>query len=175
MQTCSAPLSCCVSSRLTQVQFKRRWAGAIKEPDRKASNKPPAAPADRGTSVMSFWPSNTKKFEHSRPIIECSQCGEWLFGPEWSEYIDERYVRHLWKCEHDLCRRRGAAVADDELQIAQIHEETTGVTDENPIRLRVQRTPENHHPPADGDNPECGRHHALAGALGRNPLHHKAH
>src|SRR5262245_6853554 len=41
-----SPLSCSVRSHLTQLRFKRRWAGAVKEPDRKASNKPSAAPAD---------------------------------------------------------------------------------------------------------------------------------
>jgi len=34
-----------------------------------------------------------------RPIIECAQCGEQLFVPEWSEFIDERRLRHLWACE----------------------------------------------------------------------------
>jgi hypothetical protein len=35
----------------------------------------------------------------SRPLIECAQCGEQLFMPEWSEYLDEHRVRHLWRCE----------------------------------------------------------------------------
>ena len=35
----------------------------------------------------------------SRPLIECAQCGEQLFMPDWSEYLDERRVRHLWCCE----------------------------------------------------------------------------
>ena len=37
----------------------------------------------------------------NRPIMgaECAQCGERLFAPEWSEYVHERRVRHLWKCE----------------------------------------------------------------------------
>ena len=35
-----------------------------------------------------------------RPVTECAQCGEQLFAPEWSEYVDdERRVRHLWECE----------------------------------------------------------------------------
>jgi transcription elongation factor Elf1 len=34
-----------------------------------------------------------------RPVIECAQCGEHLFSPEWSEYVDARRVRHLWECE----------------------------------------------------------------------------
>jgi ribosomal protein L37AE/L43A len=40
---------------------------------------------------MSFCPT--------RPMIECAQCGDQLFGPEWSEHIDERRVRHLWECK----------------------------------------------------------------------------
>ena len=35
----------------------------------------------------------------SRPMIECAQCGEALYLPEWSEYRDKNSVRHLWKCE----------------------------------------------------------------------------
>jgi len=29
----------------------------------------------------------------------CAQCGEALFLPEWSEYLDRHRVRHLWECE----------------------------------------------------------------------------
>jgi transcription elongation factor Elf1 len=39
------------------------------------------------------------KFARSRPVIECAQCGEHLFVPEWSEPVDARRVRHLWECE----------------------------------------------------------------------------
>jgi hypothetical protein len=48
---------------------------------------------------MSFRPSNTARFARSRPMTECTQCGEFLFVPEWSEHVDERCVRHLWECE----------------------------------------------------------------------------
>ncbi|HEY5378628.1 MAG TPA: hypothetical protein VIJ78_03725 [Pseudolabrys sp.] len=34
----------------------------------------------------------------ARPGLECAQCGEALFIPEWSELVDERRVRHLWEC-----------------------------------------------------------------------------
>ena len=34
-----------------------------------------------------------------RPMIECAQCGEQIFVPEWSEHVDDRRVRHLWQCE----------------------------------------------------------------------------
>jgi ribosomal protein S27AE len=29
----------------------------------------------------------------------CAQCGDALFMPEWSEYVSERQVRHLWVCD----------------------------------------------------------------------------
>jgi len=29
----------------------------------------------------------------------CAQCGEAIFLPEWSEYLDRLRVRHLWECE----------------------------------------------------------------------------
>jgi len=35
----------------------------------------------------------------SRPLIKCAQCGEHLYLPEWSEYLDQSSVRHIWKCE----------------------------------------------------------------------------
>jgi transcription elongation factor Elf1 len=39
-----------------------------------------------------------------RPTLECAQCGNALFLPEWSELLDERHVRHLWTC--DTCDYR---------------------------------------------------------------------
>ncbi len=48
---------------------------------------------------MELRHSDTAKFACSRPVMECAQCGEQLFMPEWSEYVDERRVRHLWECE----------------------------------------------------------------------------
>ena len=29
----------------------------------------------------------------------CPQCAEWLIAPDWSEYLNERCVRHTWSCE----------------------------------------------------------------------------
>jgi len=40
-----------------------------------------------------------KRHGHSRPQLECAQCGNRLFIPEWSEYLDGGRVRHLWCCE----------------------------------------------------------------------------
>ena len=29
----------------------------------------------------------------------CPQCSGWLLAPNWSEYLNERCVRHTWSCE----------------------------------------------------------------------------
>lgn len=29
----------------------------------------------------------------------CPQCGEALLAPDWSEYLNDRCVRHTWSCE----------------------------------------------------------------------------
>src|SRR6202035_5011238 len=29
----------------------------------------------------------------------CQQCQAWLLAPDWSEYLNERRVRHTWSCE----------------------------------------------------------------------------
>lgn len=42
---------------------------------------------------------SSTRFIRSRPVIECAQCGEPLFMPEWSEYLDEHRARHLWCCD----------------------------------------------------------------------------
>jgi hypothetical protein len=34
----------------------------------------------------------------SKPAAPCAQCGRTLFAPEWSEYLGDRRVRHLWMC-----------------------------------------------------------------------------
>jgi ribosomal protein L37AE/L43A len=39
------------------------------------------------------------RYARARPVIECAQCGEQIFAPDWSEYLDDRRVRHLWGCE----------------------------------------------------------------------------
>ena len=35
----------------------------------------------------------------SRLANSCAQCGETIFMPEWSEYLNANRVRHLWECE----------------------------------------------------------------------------
>jgi hypothetical protein len=42
---------------------------------------------------------DSAKIARARPVVECAQCGERLFVPEWSEFVDARRVRHLWQCE----------------------------------------------------------------------------
>jgi hypothetical protein len=39
------------------------------------------------------------KFARSRPVIECAQCGERIYIPEWSECLEGSRVRHLWQCD----------------------------------------------------------------------------
>lgn len=41
---------------------------------------------------------------YPRMTNACAQCGDMLFMPEWSEYLNERRVRHLWSC--DACGYR---------------------------------------------------------------------
>jgi hypothetical protein len=47
---------------------------------------------------MELRSPTTRKFAQARPMIECAQCGEQIFAPDWSEYIEDCKVRHLWAC-----------------------------------------------------------------------------
>ncbi|MCX7310517.1 MAG: hypothetical protein NTV56_02070 [Alphaproteobacteria bacterium] len=42
---------------------------------------------------------NAPALRRSRPVVPCAQCGDILLAPEWSEYLDDRHVRHLWSCD----------------------------------------------------------------------------
>ena len=42
---------------------------------------------------------NSRNSAVPRPMTQCAQCGDQLFLPEWSEYLDTSCVRHLWECE----------------------------------------------------------------------------
>lgn len=45
-------------------------------------------------------PSRSERPVHRfRPMVPCAQCGDALLAPEWSEYLDEHRIRHLWSCE----------------------------------------------------------------------------
>jgi len=48
---------------------------------------------------MDLRAQKSRAFHQSRPIVPCAQCGDTLFAPEWSEYLDDRRVRHLWSCD----------------------------------------------------------------------------
>jgi uncharacterized Zn finger protein len=48
---------------------------------------------------MDLRARETGKSTHQREYVECAQCGNSLFMPEWSELVDERRVRHLWQCD----------------------------------------------------------------------------
>ena len=52
-----------------------------------------------GGSVMELRTASPRKYDHTRPVNLCAQCGETIFLPEWSEYLDRHRVRHLWECE----------------------------------------------------------------------------
>jgi ribosomal protein L37AE/L43A len=48
---------------------------------------------------MELRARNRRSFDRMRPVNSCAQCGETIFLPEWSEYLNHRRVRHLWECE----------------------------------------------------------------------------
>ena len=48
---------------------------------------------------MELRARKSSSFRQSRPVVPCAQCGDTLFAPEWSEYLDDRRIRHLWSCD----------------------------------------------------------------------------
>ena len=48
---------------------------------------------------MELRTESPRKHVHGRALNLCAQCGEAIFLPEWSEYLDRHRVRHLWQCE----------------------------------------------------------------------------
>jgi rubrerythrin len=52
---------------------------------------------------MQLRPSN-RHYARARPTVECAQCFERIYAAEWSEYLDDCHVRHLWAC--DVCGYR---------------------------------------------------------------------
>ena len=44
------------------------------------------------------------RISYPRLTNHCAQCGEAMFMPEWSEYLNDNRVRHLWAC--DTCGYR---------------------------------------------------------------------
>ena len=42
---------------------------------------------------MELPANRSYSFARSRPVIECAQCGEHLFVPEWSEYLEDRRAK----------------------------------------------------------------------------------
>ena len=43
--------------------------------------------------------SARRKYLEAKTVNKCAQCGESIFLPEWSEYLERRRVRHLWECD----------------------------------------------------------------------------
>ena len=53
-----------------------------------------------GERVMELRAASPRKHTiQGRLHNYCAQCGETIFLPEWSEYLDRLRVRHLWECE----------------------------------------------------------------------------
>jgi hypothetical protein len=48
---------------------------------------------------MELRTSRLQIYDGPRLSNTCAQCGDAIFMPEWSEYLNERRVRHLWQCE----------------------------------------------------------------------------
>jgi ribosomal protein S14 len=48
---------------------------------------------------MELRTESPRKYVQTRLLNHCAQCGETIFLPEWSEYVDRHRVRHLWECE----------------------------------------------------------------------------
>jgi ribosomal protein S27AE len=48
---------------------------------------------------MELRAESPRRSIYRRPQNLCAQCGETIFLPEWSEYVDRHRVRHLWECE----------------------------------------------------------------------------
>lgn len=48
---------------------------------------------------MELRSQKLRPFIQSRPVVPCAQCGTTLFAPEWSEFLDDRHIRHLWCCD----------------------------------------------------------------------------
>ena len=42
---------------------------------------------------------NGQRRQPAKACIACAQCGEDLYMPEWSEWLDNTRVRHLWTCD----------------------------------------------------------------------------
>jgi hypothetical protein len=49
-----------------------------------------------GGSPMEIFHDTAKL---SRPALECAQCGNPIYIPVWSEWVDSSRARHLWECE----------------------------------------------------------------------------
>jgi ribosomal protein S14 len=67
---------------------------------------PLRSPADgRGRTIV--WEEHPMELRTLSPRLSpytrfanaCAQCGKALFMPEWSEYLNEHRVRHVWECE----------------------------------------------------------------------------
>jgi hypothetical protein len=52
-----------------------------------------------GVCLMELRTDTPRKFAQLRFSNACAQCGKPIFMPDWSEYLNEHRVRHLWECD----------------------------------------------------------------------------
>jgi transcription elongation factor Elf1 len=48
---------------------------------------------------MELRADGSRKPTYLRLANTCAQCGKAMFMPNWSEYVNERRMRHVWECE----------------------------------------------------------------------------
>ncbi len=53
---------------------------------------------------MELRTTSERKTSYARLTNTCAQCGEAIFLPAWTEYLNPRRARHLWEC--DACGYR---------------------------------------------------------------------
>ncbi len=48
---------------------------------------------------MELRTGSPRNLAYARITNACAQCGKALFMPEWSEYLNQHRMRHVWECE----------------------------------------------------------------------------
>jgi primosomal protein N' len=48
---------------------------------------------------MELRTGSARTLSHPSLANACAQCGKALFMPNWSEYLTEHRLRHVWECE----------------------------------------------------------------------------
>jgi transcription elongation factor Elf1 len=53
-----------------------------------------------------------------RQSFKCKSCGQWLMAPEWSTYVNEQQVTHLWACSKCGNKFKTSIFLDEEVPLA---------------------------------------------------------